>query len=179
MLSALLSKLLINQSQSTRNFTVTTLRFMYYNPSMARTYQRRYGRNASRTEFKRGARLPSGVENPASKIKQDRKKESLRTRILRWVAVVFLFCVVAVLAFVAGAYLGLASGVENLDEASAGTPHPTFLYSQPLGGTEDSTRVIGTIFHGENRKTASLEDMPPSLLDALIAKEDERFRTHG
>ena len=152
---------------------------MYYNLSMARTYQRRYGRNAPRTEFKRGTRLPAGVENPASKKKQDRKKESLRTRILRWVAVVFLCCVVAVLAFVAGAYLGLASGVENLDEASAGPSHPTYLYSQPLGETDDSTRVIGTIFHGENRKTASLEDMPPSLLDALIAKEDERFRTHG
>src|ERR687897_2982596 len=179
MLSALLGKLLINQSQSTRNFTVTNLRFMYYNPSMARTYQRRYGRNVSRTEFKRGPRLPEASEKPAPKKKQDHNKESLRTRILRWVAVVFLCCVVAVLAFVAGAYLGLASGVENLDEASAGPSHPSYLYSQPLGETEDSTRVIGTIFHGENRKTASLEDMPSSLLDALVAKEDERFRTHS
>src|ERR687889_1084612 len=179
MLSALLSKLLINQSQSTRNFTVTNLRFMYYNPSMARTYQRRYGRNASRTQFKRGPSLPEASERPAPKKKQDHKKESLRTRALRWATIVFLCCVVAVLAFVAGAYLGLASGVENLDEASAGPSHPTYLYSQPLGDTEDSTRVIGTIFHGENRKTASLEDMPPSLLDALVAKEDERFRTHS
>ena len=90
---------------------------MYYNPSMARTYQRRYGRNASRTEFKRGPRLPEASEGPGPKKKQDRKKESLRTRALRWVAIVFLCCIVAVLAFVAGAYLGLASGVENLDEA--------------------------------------------------------------
>src|SRR5215210_2480050 len=102
MLSALLSKLLINQSQSTRNFTVTNLRFMYYNPSMARTYQRRYGRNSSRVEFKRGPRLPEASERPAPKKEQDRKKESLRSRALRWVAVVFLCCVVAVLAFVAG-----------------------------------------------------------------------------
>src|ERR671921_897304 len=179
MLSALLSKSLINQSQSTRNFTVTNLRFMYYNPSMARTYQRRYGRNASRTQFKRGPSLPEASERPAPKKKQDHKKESLRTRALRWASIVFLCCVVAVLAFVAGAYLGLASGVENLDEASAGPSHPSYLYSQPLGETEDSTRVIGTIFHGENRKTASLEDMPSSLLDALVAKEDERFRTHS
>jgi penicillin-binding protein 1A len=152
---------------------------MYYNPSMARTYQRRYGRNASRTEFKRGTRLPEAPERPAPKKKRDRNKESLRARVLRWVAVVFLCCVVAVLAFVAGAYLGLASGVGNLDEASAGPSHPTYLYSQPLGETEDSARVIGTIFHGENRKTAALEDMPSSLLDALVAKEDERFRTHS
>ena len=152
---------------------------MYYNPSMARTYQRRYGRNASRTEFKRGPSLPEASERPAPKKKQDHKKESLRNRALRWVAIVFLCCVVAVLAFVAGAYLGLASGVENLDEASAGPSHPTYLYSQPLGETEDSARVIGTIFHGENRKSASPEDMPSSLLDALVAKEDERFRTHS
>ena len=39
--------------------------------------------------------------------------------------------------------------------------------------------MIGTIFHGENRKTASLEEMPPNLLNALVAKEDERFREHA
>jgi membrane peptidoglycan carboxypeptidase len=30
-----------------------------------------------------------------------------------------------------------------------------------------------------NHKTASLTEMPPSLLNALVAKEDERFREHG
>ena len=39
--------------------------------------------------------------------------------------------------------------------------------------------MIGTIFEGQNRKTASLAEMPPHLLDALVAKEDERFREHG
>jgi penicillin-binding protein 1A len=39
--------------------------------------------------------------------------------------------------------------------------------------------VIGTIFEGQNRKTASLSEMPPQLLDAVVAKEDERFREHG
>ena len=39
--------------------------------------------------------------------------------------------------------------------------------------------MIGTIFEGQNRKTASLSEMPPHLLDAVIAKEDERFREHG
>ncbi|HEV2742320.1 MAG TPA: transglycosylase domain-containing protein, partial [Rubrobacter sp.] len=32
---------------------------------------------------------------------------------------------------------------------------------------------------GQNRKTASLADMPPHLLNALVAKEDERFREHA
>jgi penicillin-binding protein 1A len=151
---------------------------MYYNPSMARTYQRRYNRVTARPEFKRDARPPASPGEPASEKKQNHKKENLRTRILRWVAVLFLCCTVALLSFVLGGYLGLVSAVENLDEAAAGPSRPTYIYSQPLGETEDSTRVIGTAFHGENRKTASLGDMPSSLLDALVAKEDERFRTH-
>ena len=57
--------------------------------------------------------------------------------------------------------------------------HPTYIYSAPLGGNEDSRRVIGTIFEGQNRKTASLAEMPPHLLNAVVAKEDERFREHG
>ncbi|HEX5914901.1 MAG TPA: transglycosylase domain-containing protein, partial [Rubrobacter sp.] len=39
--------------------------------------------------------------------------------------------------------------------------------------------MIGTIFQGENRKTASKEDMPVHLLNALVAKEDERFMEHA
>src|ERR687890_1096944 len=177
MLSVLLSKLL-NKTQSTRNTTVTNPWFMYYNPPMARTYQRRYNRVTARPEFKRDARPPASPGEPASEKKQNHNKENLRTRILRWVAVLFLCCTVALLSFVLGGYLGLVSAVENLDEAAAGPSRPTYIYSQPLGETEDSTRVIGTAFHGENRKTASLGDMPSSLLDALVAKEDERFRTH-
>jgi penicillin-binding protein 1A len=40
--------------------------------------------------------------------------------------------------------------------------------------------VIGTIFEGQNRTTALLSEIPPQLLDAVVAKEDEqRFREHG
>jgi penicillin-binding protein 1A len=84
-----------------------------------------------------------------------------------------------VLAFAMGAYLGLVRAVNSLEEPSAVASHPTYIYSKPVGDTEGSTRVIGTMFQGENRRTASFEDMPPSLLDALVAKEDERFREHG
>jgi penicillin-binding protein 1A len=98
---------------------------------------------------------------------------------LRWAGFLFLCSLVAALSATAGGFLGLVKAVENLDEVSAGPSHPTYIYSQPVGETEGSTRVIGTIFQGENRRTASLEDMPPSLLDALVAKEDERFREHG
>ena len=98
---------------------------------------------------------------------------------MRWAGFLFLCSLVAALSATAGGFLGLVKAVENLDEVSAGPSHPTYIYSQPVGETEGSTRVIGTIFQGENRRTASLEDMPPSLLDALVAKEDERFREHG
>ena len=82
-------------------------------------------------------------------------------------------------AFAGGGYLGLIESVQKLDEPRTYETHPTYIYSAPLGGNEDSRRVIGTIFEGQNRKTASLSEMPPHLLDAVVAKEDERFREHG
>jgi penicillin-binding protein 1A len=82
-------------------------------------------------------------------------------------------------AFAVGGYLGLIEGVRKLDEPRTYETHPTYIYSAPLGGNEDSRRVIGTIFEGQNRNTASLSEMPPHLLDAVVAKEDERFREHG
>jgi penicillin-binding protein 1A len=97
---------------------------------------------------------------------------------------IFLLCVLAAaVGLVAGGYLGLVRGVDQLMD-QFGNPqnvetHPTYIYSAPLGGNEDSRRVIGTIFQGENRKTASKEEMPLHLLNALVAKEDERFMEHG
>ncbi|MDQ4000164.1 MAG: PBP1A family penicillin-binding protein [Actinomycetota bacterium] len=98
---------------------------------------------------------------------------------MRWVGVFFLCCAVAALAFFAGGYLGLVRGVASLNEVSETASHPTYMYSKPVGETEESTRVIGAVFQGENRRTASFEDMPPGLLDALVAQEDQRFREHG
>ncbi len=147
---------------------------VYYTSPMARTYhQRKRGRVAA------GPALKKSVTPAASKKQGGRKKkESTRTRVLRWAGLSSICCVVAVLAFAAGGYLGLVKGVENLKEAS-GPSHPTYIYSAPVGETSGSTRAIGTIFGGENRREADLEKMPTSLLDALVAKEDERFREHG
>jgi penicillin-binding protein 1A len=98
---------------------------------------------------------------------------------LRGTGVFFLCVLVCGVAFAAGGYLGLVKSVQKLDEPRTYETHPTYMYSAPLGGNEDSRRVIGTIFEGQNRKTASLSEMPPHLLDAVVAKEDERFREHG
>ena len=141
---------------------------------MARTYQRRRGGTVAAPRYRKSVKQPAASEN-----KQGRGRSSLRSRILRWVGIFLSCCVVAALAFAAGGYLGLVKAVSNLSDASVTTSHPTYLYSQPVGESEETTRVIGTIFHGENRRPANLEDMPPSLLDALVAKEDERFREHG
>src|SRR5919199_1482703 len=142
---------------------------------MARTYhQRRSSTRTLRQAPKKGLSLPA-----ASKKKRNSKKEGLQPRLLRWAGISFLCFFVAVLAFAIGAYVGLVRAVNSLEEPSAVSSHPTYIYSKPVGDTEGSTRVIGTMFQGENRRTASFEDMPPSLLDALVAKEDERFREHG
>src|SRR5215207_432863 len=139
---------------------------------MARTYQKR----TSRGERARDIRLP--VRLPERR-KGSSRRRSLASRILRGMGVFLLCMLVAGAAFAAGGYLGLIESVQKLDEPRTYETHPTYIYSAPLGGNEDSRRVIGTIFEGQNRKMASLSEMPPHLLDAVVAKEDERFREHG
>ena len=133
---------------------------------MASTSQKRTAR-----DFRRLVRLPEHRKGTF--------RRSLVSRILRAIGV-FLSCVLlGGVAFAGGGYLGLIESVRKLDEPRTYETHPTYIYSAPLGGNEDSRRVIGTIFEGQNRKTASLSEMPPHLLDAVVAKEDERFREYG
>jgi penicillin-binding protein 1A len=145
---------------------------------MARTYQRRSNAKAPRPVPKKGLGPPVAPKKKRV-AKSGVKKEGLRTKLLWWTGIFLLCCLVAGFAFSIGGYLGLVRAVNSLEEPSAESSHPTYIYSAPVGDTEGSARVIGTVFGGENRKMASFEDMPPSLLDALVAKEDERFREHG
>ena len=138
---------------------------------MARTYQKKTSRGARAREARQPVRLPEHRKGSS--------RRSLATRILRSVGVLFLCALISGAAFAAGGYLGLVKSVKKLDEPRTYETHPTYIYSAPLSGNEDSRRVIGTVFEGENRKTASLSEMPPLLLDAVVAKEDERFREHG
>src|SRR5215211_6994645 len=140
---------------------------------MARTYQKK----TSRGERIRKARRPGRL--PKHRKQRTASRRGPASRLLRIVGVLFLCLLVAGVAFAAGGYLGLIKSVERLDEPRTYETHPTYIYSAPLGDNEDSRRVIGTIFEGQNRKTASLSEMPPQLLDAVVAKEDERFREHG
>ena len=145
---------------------------------MARTYQRKTGWG---TRAKDSRRSPSGrqMRLPTSPKKRRSALRDLRTKILRAVGISCLCILVAGIGFAAGGYLGLVKSVDRLGQPQNLETHPTYIYSAPLGGNEDSRRVIGTIFRGVNRKTASLTEMPPGLLNALVAKEDERFREHG
>src|ERR687889_2726030 len=140
---------------------------------MARTYRKKPSRGERAREARRSVRLPEHRKKRASSPK------SPASRILRAMGVLLLCALVCIVAFAAGGYLGLIKSVQRLDEPQTFETHPTYLYSAPLSGNEDSRRVIGTVFEGENRKTASLSEMPPHLLDAVVAKEDERFREHG
>src|SRR5215216_7729595 len=140
---------------------------------MARTYQKK----TSRDERARRARRP--VRLPEHRRVRGSSRKRWVSRMLRGMGVLFLCVLVSGVAFAAGGYLGLIRGVQKLDEPRTYETHPTYIYSAPLSGNEDSRRVIGTIFEGQNRKTASLSEMPPQLLNAVVAKEDERFREHG
>jgi membrane peptidoglycan carboxypeptidase len=135
---------------------------------MARTHQKR-------TRRTKDVRLP--VRLPERR--KGTPRRSMVSKIVRGTTI-FLLCVLASgMAFAGGGYLGLIVSVRELDEPRTYETHPTYIYSAPLSPNEDSRRVIGTIFEGQNRKTASLSEMPPHLLDAVVAKEDERFREHG
>ncbi|MGI8858746.1 MAG: transglycosylase domain-containing protein [Rubrobacteraceae bacterium] len=103
----------------------------------------------------------------------------MRSRILRGIGVFFLCVIVGAASFAAGGYLGVVEVVKELKDPGRVSTHPTYIYSAPIGDTDGSRRVIGTLFQGQNRETASKDEMPLSLLNALVAKEDERFRTHG
>src|ERR687890_1959363 len=145
---------------------------------MARTYQSRRGQG---TRAKSPRRSPPGgpVRLPTGSRKRTSAFRGLRSKILRAAGIFLLGVVVAALGFAAGAYIGLIKSVTELGPPQNVETYPTYIYSAPLGGNDDSRRVIGTIFQGENRKTAAKEEMPLHLLNALVAKEDERFMAHG
>src|SRR5215212_7053677 len=145
---------------------------------MARTYQRRRGQS---TRAKAPRRSPSGrvVRLPRASKKRRFPYGDLKAKILRGLGIFCLCAVVAGVGFAAGAYAGLVKSVKLLGEPQNIDTHPTYIYSAPLSENEESRRVIGTIFQGQNRKSVSEDEMPPHLLNALVAKEDERFMEHG
>src|SRR5215211_4218860 len=123
------------------------------------------------------ARRP--VRLPEHRKERTVSRKGPASKILRRIGIFFLCMLGGGVAFAAGGYLGLIKSVQKLDEPRIYETHPTYIYSAPLGENEDSRRVIGTIFEGQNRKTSSLSEMPPQLLNAVVAKEDERLREHG
>ncbi|BBL78773.1 penicillin-binding protein [Rubrobacter xylanophilus] len=144
---------------------------------MARTYQRRPGRGDRRArdpkrQRDRQVQLPYGAKRPRSRF------ESARETALRAFGILLLCGLVAGVSFAAGAYLGLVKSVRQLEPPPVTESHPTYIYSAPLGEGDGSRRVIGTIFQGKNRQTIPASEMPPHLLNALVAKEDERFMQH-
>src|SRR5918993_5533062 len=130
-------------------------------------------RNKGTERARRPVRLPEHRKRGAA------SRKGPASRLLRGIGIFSLCLLVGGIALAGGAYLGLIKSVQSLYEPRTYETHPTYIYSAPLGDNEDSRRVIGTIFEGQNRKMASLAEMPPQLLNAVVAKEDERFREHG
>lgn len=149
---------------------------------MARTYPRNTGRGGKNsTDPKRSAQKRQSRQPAKSKKKPNgaSRFKKVRNAIFRIFGIMLLAGFVAGVFFLAGGYLGLVRSVNQLEAPQNVETHPTYIYSAPLGESDGSKRVIGTIFQGENRKTASLDEMPSHLLNALVAKEDERFREHA
>ncbi len=143
---------------------------------MARTYRNKSDKSAASPARKKGRSL-SALSNSSKG--RSGKGGGLRSRLPAWAGIFLLCWVVAAVFFAVGGYVGLVRSVGTLEAPEAVESHPTYIYSEPIGEGEGSARVIGTIFGGENRKTARFEEMPATLLDALVAKEDERYRHHG
>ena len=138
---------------------------------MARTRQRKRSGSAGWTDTGKLVHLLPGSRKNSG-------KRGFLSKILRGFSVLLLCAIVAAVSFLAGGYFGLMQSVGDLKEPVSVSTSPTYIYSKPIGDTDGSRRVLGTIFRGANQQTASLDQMPPTLLDALVAKEDERFREH-
>ncbi|WP_273845212.1 transglycosylase domain-containing protein [Rubrobacter calidifluminis] len=92
----------------------------------------------------------------------------------------FLLTLLAAAAgFSAGGYIGLMRAVDRLGDPSGVSTGPTYIYSASLGKGDDTRRVIGIIYPARNHLKTPLRDMPPGLLNAVVVKEDRRFREHG
>lgn len=139
---------------------------------MAQTHQQKG------SKLKKWSDAGRTIHSLSNSRKKRAAKSSLVYSFLHGAGLLIVCLLVAVCGFGGGAYFGLMQSVEEPRPPKLQATAPTYIYSEPLGDTRGSRRVIGTIFHGENRKTAALEEMPPSLLNALVAKEDERFREH-
>lgn len=123
------------------------------------------------------ARYSRGYRHPL-KVLPNRKNTV--SRILRALRLLLLCFLVAVPSFIGGAYAGIVKKVDELQGPVQASTQPTYIYSEPLGESEEGARrVLASIFQGKNHETASLEEMPPYLLNAVVAKEDHRFRAHG
>src|SRR5215210_2374514 len=132
---------------------------------MARTHQRGRGRGpGAGTSGRKGVSRP--VKLPASRRKQKPRKAGIWSRILRVLGVLLLCLFVAGVAFAAGGYLGIVQGVKQLDPPQNFETHPTYIYSAPLGKSDSSRRVNGTIFRSEEH-TSELQS-PMYLVCRLL-----------
>ena len=94
---------------------------------------------------------------------RDSGRRSFLSEILRGFSLLLLCALVAAASFLAGGYFGLMRSVGDLKAPVNASTSPTYIYSKPIGDTDGSRRVLGTIFRGAYQQTASLDQMPPSL----------------
>ncbi|NWJ50515.1 MAG: transglycosylase domain-containing protein [Bacteroidetes bacterium] len=97
--------------------------------------------------------------------------KSLLTKILKYVAVLFMATVLFVLLFFLLVYYGVFGPLPGKTELSAiSNEEASLVYSA-------DNKLIGQYF-AQNRTNIRLEDVPEHLKNALIATEDKRFFSH-
>jgi penicillin-binding protein 1A len=91
------------------------------------------------------------------------------------------FLKIAGLIVLLGFIAGSVTGCVMYNNIAAGLPDPT----KPLTGTDQTTQVldrngkaITELFAEQNRQHVALKDIPPSVRQAVIATEDQRFYEH-
>ncbi len=102
--------------------------------------------------------------------KTEKKKKSFRKYVLKlWLAFLFLWLFVLALFKMADAgWFGEMPGFENLENPK------TSLATEIISA---DGQTLGKFFY-QNRTPVQFKDLPPHLINALVATEDERFYNH-
>ncbi|MCL1975016.1 MAG: PBP1A family penicillin-binding protein [Firmicutes bacterium] len=108
------------------------------------------------------------------------KKRSMRRpkKGIRWGYILLFLLIVIMIAALIGGVMG-AGWIAGLRQELPEITADDLQMNQTSYVYDKTGRQIGTLHAGENRVTVELADMPPFLIDALIATEDIRFYEHN
>ncbi len=123
--------------------------------------------------FKRNTVENKENNNIDGKGRKTKKHKKLGWKIFK----IFLFTMIALFIIGTGIVFGVISGV--IDKTDGISLEELQIYKLTTFVYDKDGNEIGSIYDGENRVTVEYKDLPKTLVDAVVAIEDERFFTHG